>query len=338
MVQAYGIFSGGLDSLLSVRILQEQGIEPTLLTFTSPFFALEQARNGAKALGLPLRELDIYDELLALIKTPPHGLGKNLNPCIDCHALMFRRAGELLETEGGQGFLFSGEVLGQRPMSQNPRALKVVARESGRWGLVLRPLSAQLMPLTEAEEKGWVDRERLLALNGRSRRPQMDLAGQYGLPVPPPAGGCLLTDLNYCRRFKWLLEQPQGVADPAWPPARLAELIKRGRLFSPAAGQWLIVGRNQADNQHLDSLTRQGDFSFHLEGGPGPTVLLPRLDQAPGRELLACGAGLAAAYGDHGGAKEVQVRVLEHGLSERTEKVAVTRPTDWERYLIKAES
>ncbi len=336
MVQAYGIFSGGLDSLLSVRILQDQGLNPTLLTFTSPFFALEQARAGARALGLPLREVDIYEELLALIKDPPHGLGRNLNPCIDCHALMFRRAGELLEAEDGPGFLFSGEVLGQRPMSQNPKALKTVARESGRWGLVLRPLSARLMPVTEAEENGWVDRDRLLALNGRGRRPQMDLAEKYGLPVPPPAGGCLLTDTGYCRRFKWLLEQPQGTESQTWPPARLAELIKRGRLFSSESGGWLIVGRNQSDNQHLAALTRAGDLTFHLEGGPGPTVLLPSPDGPPSPELIELGRRLAAAYGDRGQTEEAVVRTETHGAGSEVSRVPISRPADWEHLLIKA--
>lgn len=208
MVRAFGIFSGGLDSVLSARLLLDQGLSPTLITFVSPFFPPDQARAGARDLGLPLTELDIYPDLLALIKNPPHGRGRHLNPCIDCHALMFKKAGELLAAAAEPGFLFSGEVLGQRPMSQNPRALKIVAEDSGNWGLVLRPLSAKLMPETEAESRGWVNREALLGLSGRGRRAQMDLATQYGLAIPPPAGGCLLTDGGFCRRFQWLLDQP----------------------------------------------------------------------------------------------------------------------------------
>jgi tRNA U34 2-thiouridine synthase MnmA/TrmU len=337
MIQAIGIFSGGLDSLLSARLLVEQGLDPTLLNCTSPFFPLEQARASARALGRPLIELDIYEELLAIIKNPPHGLGRRLNPCIDCHALMFRKAGEKLAESGQDGFLFSGEVLGQRPMSQNPQALKSVAQDSGRWGLVLRPLSAKLMPLTEAEEKGWVDRERLLGLNGRSRRPQMDLAEKWGLPVPPPAGGCLLTDVGYSRRFKWLLERPQGLGDPVWPPRRLAEIIKHGRLFSIEPDQWLVVGRKHSENQALTELSGPEDYIFRLEGQPGPTVLLPYSGRKPGLASLEMGCRLAAAYGDHGDRPEAELRIDEPGGGLKRAMTAVGRPVDWERFMIKNE-
>lgn len=334
-MQAYGIFSGGLDSLLSARLLMDQGITPELVTLTSPFFSLEAAQAGARALGLPLRTVDIYSEVLALVKSPPHGLGKHLNPCIDCHALMLRKVGELLEAEGEQGFLFSGEVLGQRPMSQNPRSLKIVAEASGRKELVLRPLSARLLPPTKAEEEGWVDREKLLGLSGRGRRAQMDLAEKYGLPVPPPAGGCLLTDGGFCRRFKWLMERPQAKRDPFWPPARLVEIIKRGRLFSAEPEHWLVVGRHQADNKALTELAIEGDTLFHLESAPGPTVLMPRTDGEAGPASFSLAEHLAAAYGDHGPETEVLVRVERIGQEYRLEKTAVTRPADWEERMVK---
>lgn len=331
-LNAVGIFSGGLDSLLSARLLMEQGITPILVTFTTPFFPPDKALAGAEQLGLPLTLVDLYTDLLPLIKNPPHGLGKNMNPCVDCHALMFRKAGEILAASGEPGFLFSGEVIGQRPMSQNPNALKTVARDSGHWGYVLRPLSARLMPLTDAEEKGWVDREKLLGLNGRGRRAQMDLASQFGLSIPPPAGGCLLTDIGYSKRLKWLLEQPRAKADPAWPPARLVEILKRGRLFSPGLGCWLSVGRNQNDNAALSALAEAGDVIFHLEGAPGPTVLLPGPDY--GQAVLAMGRDLAAAYGDHGGMTELMVRVEIKGRESRLEKAEIRPLTFWADYLI----
>lgn len=334
-MRAFGIFSGGLDSILSARLLLDQGLQPDLITFTSPFFSLEPARAGAKALGLPLTTVDIYGEVLALVKNPPHGLGKNLNPCIDCHALMLRKAGELLEASGEKGFLFSGEVLGQRPMSQNPRSLKIVAESSGRRELVLRPLSARLLPPTKAEEEGWVDREKLLGLSGRGRRAQMDLAEKYGLPIPPPAGGCLLTDGGYCRRFQWLLDRPQGRSDPAWPPARLAEIIKRGRLFSAGEDHWLVVGRHQADNAALRELAAPGDWLFHLENAPGPTVLLPASGGKPDAASHSLARHLAVAYGDHGPLGEVLVRAEELGSGFTLESVAVTRPADWEKMMVK---
>ncbi|MDR2945737.1 MAG: tRNA 4-thiouridine(8) synthase ThiI [Candidatus Adiutrix sp.] len=349
-IRAFGIFSGGLDSLLSARILMDQGIEPTLVAFTSPFFPPDQARAGAAQLGLPLTEVDMYPELLALIKNPPHGLGRNLNPCIDCHALMFQKAGQLLDESGQPGFLFSGEVQGQRPMSQNPNALKTVAKQSGRRELILRPLSAKIMSLTEAEEKGWVDREKLLNLSGRGRRPQMDLAAHYGLKVPPPAGGCLLTDVGYAKRFKWLLRQAPAGSPSGWPPARLAEMLKRGRLFTPNAPaatpqpqgqaspepvQWLIVGRNQADNQALTALLRDGDTIFHLEGAPGPTVVAPNLGSPIETATLNLGRDLAVAYGDHASAPEARVRIDAIGGPSTEHKTTASKPADWEKFMVK---
>lgn len=335
-IRAFGIFSGGLDSLLSARLLMAQGLTPTLITFTSPFFSPVPARAGAAQLGLPLTEIDIYPDLLPLIKDPPHGLGRNLNPCIDCHALMFQKAGDLLEASGGEGFLFSGEVLGQRPMSQNPNALKTVAKHSGRRELILRPMSAKIMPPTLAEERGWVEREKLLGLSGRGRRPQLALAAEYGLTAPPPAGGCLLTDVGYAKRLRWLLERPQAASDPHWPPARLAELLKRGRLFAAAPGRWLVVGRNQADNEALAALISEGDAVFHLEGGPGPTVVAPWTGTPPDEATLDLGRNLAAAYGDHGPGPEALVRMETEGAPPSAIAVPVSQPADWERLMVKA--
>jgi tRNA U34 2-thiouridine synthase MnmA/TrmU len=328
LVLALGLLSGGLDSLLAARLLMEQGFRPTLVSFVSPFFGPDKARRGAEALGLDLTLLDIYDDLLPLVKNPAHGRGRNLNPCVDCHALMLRKAGELLEADGRPGFIFSGEVLGQRPMSQNPRALDVVARGSGRPGFVLRPLSARLLPPTEAETRGWVDRERLLGLSGRARRTQLDLAAGFGLPAPTPAGGCLLTDPAFSRRLQWLLDRPESRLDPAWPPARLAEIIKHGRLFAADHGAWLVVGRNQADNQRLAELARPGDLICRLEEAPGPLTLGPG-PANPSPETLALARSLTAAYGDHGGSAEALVRLEIQGRPARLEKTGVTAPAAW---------
>ena len=332
LVQAIGLLSGGLDSLLATRLLMEQGHRPALVAFTSPFFAPDKARRGAEALGLDLTLLDIYDDLLPLVKNPSHGRGRNLNPCVDCHALMLKKAGELLKNDGRPGFLFSGEVLGQRPLSQNPRAMQIVARGSGLPDFVLRPLSARLLTPTEAERLGWVDRERLLGLSGRSRRAQLDLAAGFGLTAPPPAGGCLLTDPAFSRRFKWLLDRPEGRLDPAWPPARLAEIIQHGRLFTADSGAWLAVGRNRADNQRLAELARPGDLLCQLEGVPGPLTLGPGPEASSG-EARTLARSLTAAYGDHGGAAEVMVRVEIQGGASSLEKTAVTSTAAWAGYL-----
>jgi hypothetical protein len=246
---------------------------------------------------------------------------------------MLKKAGELLRSADRPGFLFSGEVLGQRPMSQNPRAMQLVARGSGRADLVLRPLSARLLAPTEAERLGWVDRERLLGLSGRSRRAQLDLAAGFGLPAPPPAGGCLLTDPIFSRRFKWLLDQPVGRPDPAWPPARLVEIIKRGRLFAAESGAWLAVGRNQADNRRLAELALPGDLLCQLEGAPGPLTLGPGPAAALSSETRALARNLTAAYGDHGNAAEVLVRVEILGEPPCLEKTVITATAAWAGHL-----
>ncbi|MGL4207953.1 MAG: tRNA 4-thiouridine(8) synthase ThiI [Candidatus Adiutrix sp.] len=333
MVHAFGIFSGGLDSLLSARLLMEQGLKPTLVSFTSPFFPeADRFKEGAQALGLNLIIQDLYDEMLPLIKNPPHGRGRNLNPCIDCHALMFRRAGELLKETHGDGFIFSGEVLGQRPMSQNSGALKTVAQSSGVGEQILRPLSALIMAPTLAEINGWVDRQRLLGLSGRKRSAQISLATKWGLPIPTPAGGCLLTDANYCARFKWLLDQPQK-SDPSWPPRHLAEIFKRGRIFSSEPGLWVAVGRNQGDNEALAALAQADDRLFHLEGAPGPTVLLPQTGAVISDLTIKTAAGLAASYGDHGGKTETLV-CMDY-LGQKTYlPTSVYPPSHWAELMI----
>ena len=335
-MKAIGIFSGGLDSLLATRLLQDQGITPTLVTFTTPFFDLAKAQEGAEQLGLPLTLIDVYEDLLSLVRNPIHGLGRNLNPCIDCHTMMFRKAGELLGNS--PGFLYSGEVVGQRPMSQNARAMKSVAEDSGHAELILRPLSAKILNATVAEKEGWVDREKLLGLSGRVRRPQMDLANQYGFKIPTPAGGCLLTDQNYSFRFRWLMGQDK--ANAAWPPARLAELIKRGRIFTVEPGQWVLVGRNQSDNQFLQNLSLEGDTLFHLEGAPGPTVLCPFPNPSP--RTMDLGRALAVAYGDHGDAEvaSVRVKIMNQALDSESspstlEPTPITTPDCWEQHMVK---
>ena len=201
------LLSGGLDSQLAVCVLKDQGLDVHAVAFDSPFYNIEPARKAAKALSIPLHVVDFTDEIVGLLKAPPHGFGKRLNPCIDCHANMLRRAGEMLE-ELGLMFLATGEVLNERPMSQNRRSLQVVAEDSQHADLVLRPLSAQLLEPTRPEREGWVDRSRLLALNGRGRKPQFQLAKDYGLEeYPTPAGGCRLTEPHFTHRLQDLKDR-----------------------------------------------------------------------------------------------------------------------------------
>ncbi|MCF8033973.1 MAG: tRNA 4-thiouridine(8) synthase ThiI [Desulfarculaceae bacterium] len=286
--KALGIFSGGLDSILACKVLQRAGVEVMALTFTSPFFNADHARRSAAQAGIPLRVEPLGESYLDMVKEPPHGRGSNMNPCIDCHATMFRRAGRIMEAEGFD-FLFSGEVLGQRPMSQNKQALAQVAKLSGYAGSILRPLSAKNLAVTAMEEQGLVDREMLLGLSGRSRKPQMALAAELGVSeYPAPAGGCLLTEPGFSNRLRDLWEhQPEaGAAE--------VELLKHGRHLRLSARAKLIVGRNQGDNQRLEKLaTPQAVWLIGLDG-PGPLGLYFGPLDSPELETAA---GLVAGYG-----------------------------------------
>jgi tRNA-uridine 2-sulfurtransferase len=296
--RALGLFSGGLDSMLAAVVLREQEIEVAGVVFITPFFGAERAREAAAHLDLPLLEQDITEAYYPLLLNPPHGFGKHHNPCIDCHILMLREAVALLEARGDD-FLYTGEVLGQRPMSQHRGALNLVARESGCPDLILRPLSAKLLSPTRPELEGWVDRDRLLDLSGRGRKRQMELASRYGITrYPSPAGGCLLTDPGYAARLKELL------AHVPKPSRRDLELLKWGRHFRLPGGAKVVVGRTHKENEAISDLLDSGDLVVRVQGYPGPLVLVPG---AVNLEGAAEAAALAASYSDAPEGREVTV-------------------------------
>lgn len=266
---ALSLFSGGLDSVLSVKVIAEQGIHVQGITFETPFFSADKARAAAALIDLPLVVVDFTEEHLEMLKNPRYGYGRNMNPCIDCHTLMLNRTGRLL-AEMGADFIFTGEVLGQRPMSQGKQSLYIVAKNSGYGDAIVRPLSARLLPETKPERDGKVDRGRLLAIEGRSRKMQIALAAHYGISdYAPPAGGCLLTDPMFTKRLRDLFQFEKN------PPIREIELLKYGRHFRLDARTKIIVGRNSSDNKAIEDLNRPGDALFVLENAPGPTVLIP---------------------------------------------------------------
>jgi tRNA U34 2-thiouridine synthase MnmA/TrmU len=284
-----GLLSGGLDSMLAATVLKAQGVDVTAIFFITPFFGPSRAKASAAHLQLPLILEDITDKFYPLIYAPPRGFGRGHNPCIDCHLLMLREAAARMEPEGFD-FLFTGEVLGQRPMSQNRGSLNLIARESGVPELLLRPLSARLLTPTKPELLGWVDREKLLDLSGRGRKRQMALAAQYGITdYPAPAGGCLLTDPNYAARLKETLRHQPEVS------RRDLELLKWGRHFRLPGGMKAVVGRTQRDNEAMEKLIEPGDRVLKVAGHPGPLVLVLGNPVAGDLELAA---GLAAAYSD----------------------------------------
>ena len=269
--RALGLCSGGLDSTLAGLILRDQEIDVEWITFETPFFAAAKARKASEKTGIPLTVKPIYPVYIKMLKDPPAGYGKQMNPCMDCHALMFKLAGEMMK-ENNFDFLFSGEVLGQRPMSQTRSSLQYVEKHSGFKGYILRPLSAKNLPETIPEKEGLVDRERLLDIAGRSRKRQIALAKQYGLTdYPAPAGGCLLTDVNYSRRLEDLFAHQDACTEEE------LHLLKYGRHFRLNPHTKLIVGRTQKDNENiLKYHNPKTDTLIDVKDHPSPIALVPR--------------------------------------------------------------
>ncbi|MEE9911239.1 MAG: tRNA 4-thiouridine(8) synthase ThiI [Deltaproteobacteria bacterium] len=315
MIKAISLLSGGLDSILAVKVLQKQNIDVTGITFTTPFFGADKARAAADQIGLPLIIQDITDEHLQMLKSPRYGYGKNMNPCIDCHTLMLKIAGKKMQ-ETGADILITGEVLGQRPMSQTKQSLYIVAKNSGYADFILRPLSAQLLEPVRAEREGLIDRLQLLGLSGRGRKEQMRMAEEFGIKhYPPPAGGCLLTDPMFSRRLRDLMNRGEDCQ------IRDYHLLKYGRHFRAANGIKIIVGRNNADNEALRRLTLEEDLVLNMARYPGPYVLVPYGDES----AKGLAAALCVRYSDAAGDSEADVTCSRRGCSTTIKSKAASK-------------
>ncbi len=294
-IRCIALFSGGLDSMLAVRIMQEQGIEVEVLNFKTIFTCCQdQAGQAARDLGVQLTVLATEDDYLDLVKYPVFGYGKGANPCVDCRIYMFQRAKRYMEQSGAQ-FIISGEVVGQRPMSQKKRDLEVISFHSHLEDLLLRPLSAKLLPPTLPERKGWVDRTRLYGIKGRGRRELIALGKQYGLKdIPTPSTGCALTETLFAKKVHDLINFE--------PDARRwdFELLKLGRHFRCDEHTKVIVGRNDAENMQLDYMYRLPESSasamLNPENFMGPRVLVIGL---PTSATLAFATGMLLRYSKH---------------------------------------
>jgi tRNA-specific 2-thiouridylase len=292
-VKALGMFSGGLDSALATKLILDQGIEVEAVHFVSVFSVHEKGREdivaeAAKDLGVPLTIINVGNDYLKVIRNPNYGYGKNMNPCVDCRIFLLKKAKKYAK-EVGASFIFTGEVLDERPMSQHYKAMKLVEEESGLKGWLLRPLSAKLLPETVIEKKGLVDRGKLLAIRGRSRKPQLRLAEEYGLKhYLTPAGGCLLTCKEYADRLRDLFQHKKRVsmADAA--------LLKVGRHFRLGANK-IIVGRNEAENKVLAETKAAGDYYFEVSDVVGPVTVL---QGAKTKKAVETAAALTAFYSD----------------------------------------
>lgn len=302
-VTAVGLLSGGLDSALAARLLEDQGIVVIGVHFAGAYCPVlfgtrTQAELVAESLGIEYVRLPIDAEFVEMVKAPRYGRGKNMNPCIDCHILMLRRAWEYARHRNA-AFIFTGEVLGQRPMSQHRQALELVAKRSGTAGWLLRPLSAKLLPETEPEKQRLVDRERLLNIEGRGRKRQLALAKELGISgFSSPAGGCLLTDASYSRRLREALAHDEDSVE-------LFELLALGRHFRLDSGSRVVVGRNQPENEELRRRAQVG-VMVDASGLPGPVGLLTP-DSGTVDRLIA--ARLCARYSDRRGDPLVTVLV-----------------------------
>jgi tRNA U34 2-thiouridine synthase MnmA/TrmU len=310
--------------MLAALLLRKQDVRVEWVTFETPFFSAAKARRAAQITGIPLSVVNITDAYVTMLRDPHCGYGQNLNPCLDCHALMFREARGIMRARGFD-FLFSGEVVGQRPMSQTKASLRYVEKNSGCDGLILRPLSAKLLPETAIEKDGRVDRSRLLDIAGRGRKRQMQLAEDFALrDYPAPAGGCLLTDEGYSRRLRDLFQHQQSVS------GNELHLLRYGRHFRFKGGAKVIVGRDQTDN---DNLLRHhdpaADTLIRLKNYPGPIALVP----GGKNDVVTLAGSICAGYSRAPAFTPVEVMVTSAG-TRKTIRVLGLPPSDVRKFLV----
>jgi len=323
-VKALGLLSGGLDSILAVELIRRQGIEVTAFNVKTPFCVPKkdgssEAQQAADQLKVPLKVLCVDKDYLLMLRNPKYGYGKNMNPCIDCKIFMIRKAKKYAR-EIGASFIFTGEVLGERPKSQHYPALRIIEVDSELKGKLLRPLSAKLLPETVAEKKGLVNRDKLLSIQGRSRKPQFQLAKEYGITCyPSPAGGCLLTCEEYSKKLRDLLTNKKRVSIGD------IELLRVGRHFRLGKNK-IIVGRNEAENKYLTKHKSPSDFCFELPDVVGPVTLL---QGSKSKKAVKWAAKLTAYYSD-AETKEAKVNFGRETL-EKTLTVVVPDQADVEK-------
>ena len=311
-MKAVALLSGGLDSTLAARVIMGQGVELEALNFMTVFCTCTNrgatclaSQKAVETLGIPLKVFNVSEEYLHVVKHPKHGYGSNMNPCIDCRIFMLKKAKAYME-ESGANFIVTGEVLGQRPMSQRKDAMRLIEKEAGLEGFILRPLSARVLPTTIPEKEGWVEREKLLKFQGRSRKPQIELAELFNIhDYPCPAGGCLLTDPGFAKRMKDLM-----MNDPKFS-LNDVHLLKMGRHFRFSHGVKLVVGRNEEENQKIQTFSQEKDILLKVSSFPGPLSLLRG---KPDEGNIEKAAGITAHYSK---AKDLgKVEVTYKGVDE----------------------
>jgi tRNA U34 2-thiouridine synthase MnmA/TrmU len=300
--KAIALLSGGLDSMLATKMMADQDVDVVAVNFMTPFCSCGKGNcDSAKAseqLGVEVRHVPVGGDYIELVRNPKHGRGRHMNMCIDCRIYMLEKAKTMMEQEGAD-FIVTGEVVGERPMSQHRDALGLIEREAGLEGKLLRPLSAKLLPETEPEREGLVDRENLSDIRGRSRKPQMALAEALDIgPYPSPAGGCLLTDAAFSAKLQDLFDHDQM-------SMRRVVSLKFGRHFRLTTGEKIISGRNQEENGRLELMLRSEGRRFQSTDSKGSLVFLLDGDGEPPRRTAA---RIAARYSRHRDVNSVSVR------------------------------
>jgi tRNA-specific 2-thiouridylase len=329
-INAIGLFSGGLDSILACRIVAAQGIQVQALKFVTPFFGHDLLADEARfqqdiltRYKIDAELVDLSEGYIELLRKPAHGFGKNFNPCIDCKILMLRRARELME-ERGASFLFTGEVRGQRPMSQQLDTLQLIEKKAGCQDILLRPLSAKLMPPTLPEQQGLIDRTQLHGLAGRGRKGQLALARELGITdFPAPAGGCVLTDPILAARIQRFYQGLFVIGQEGITAEDIC-LLLIGRQFRLPGGHWLVLGRNEQENERLTALRGPEDWLLFMPERSGPVALLRRAavtvaaEEQEQMKLALWAAGLVVRYGQKTEGRPLAGNVLlEQGGNQR---------------------
>jgi len=286
--RAFALFSGGLDSIISVLWMEKIGVEVVPVFFKTPFFGPEKAIEMAEKSGINLTVIDISKEHMEMVLNPKYGYGKNLNPCIDCHGMMFREAAKRM-SEYNIDFIISGEVLAQRPMSQRKNSLSSVAKLSGIKDLIVRPLSQKLLQDTLPIREGWINKEDLLDIQGRTRQRQIEIAKEFNITEFPNAGGgCALTDVNFSARLRDLIENEMY-------EIHKIDFLKYGRHFRLSKNTKLVIGRNKAENDIITDLCDETDLVLKAADIPGPLAVI-QSKNTPSLEELKLASGILLRY------------------------------------------
>ena len=326
-MKAISLLSGGLDSILATRIIKDQGIDIIAVNFLTVFCNCTSkgktclaSKSASDQLGVPLKVFEISSDYFEIIKNPKHGYGRNLNPCLDCRIFMFKQAKKYME-EIEASFIVTGEVLGERPMSQRKDAIFTIEEESGLKGYIVRPLSARLFKPSIPEQKGWVNRKDFFDIEGRSRKSQIQLASQFSInDYPCPAGGCLLTDNGFAKRLRDLMNH-----DMKFNTTNV-KMLKMGRHFRITDNYKLIVGRDERENNILTSLAKKDNIYFEPINVTGPIGIGIGLAQ---RSDILSSASILARYCDRNENRKTTIsyKKLPHESMELIEAQHATEET-----------